>query len=74
MDLEFEDELALLTATQRAWAEEQLALRGRAKRIADAHGLEADEVAHILRHLLRSPAERLALGLRHGRLAASQSR
>lgn len=63
------DELSALSPAQRAWAEEQLALRARAARVAARLDLDADDVFHMLRHLARTPAERLRLGLLHGRLA-----
>lgn len=72
--LELADELAALEAHERAWAEDQLALRARAQRLAEKLGLDPDEVFVILRQLRRSPAERLKIGLRHGRLAAPHRR
>ncbi|MBK7399501.1 MAG: hypothetical protein IPJ34_25385 [Myxococcales bacterium] len=63
-----EQELSQLSASERAWAERQLALRAEAAELATRLQLDAGDVFHILRHLERSPAERLAIGLRHGRL------
>lgn len=68
------DELLALEPTERAWAEDQLALRERSKVLALELGLDAGDVCHILRQLRRSPAERLTLGLRHGRLRAAAQR
>lgn len=74
-DPALQEELSHLDAEQRRWVEEQLALRARAERIARACGLDANDVFHTLRHLKRSPRERLTLGLRHGRLlGAAQPR
>lgn len=67
-DPALEEELSRLDAEQRAWAEDQLARRAHAARLADELGLDPDDVFHILRHLERSPSERLSIGLRHGRL------
>jgi hypothetical protein len=66
-DPALEEELSNLDQEQRNWVEEQLALRARAERLAQRLGLDPDDVFHILRHLKRSPRERLLLGLRHGR-------
>jgi hypothetical protein len=67
-DPELERELSQLDQTQRAWVEEQLMLRAKAEELALELRRDPDDVFHILRHLRRSPAERLLLGLRHGRL------
>jgi hypothetical protein len=67
-DPALEAELARLDADQRVWVERQLELRERAAELSRQLDLDADDVFHILRHLARSPAERLQLGLRHGRL------
>ena len=67
-DPALEEELSRLDTDQRAWAEEQIALRVRAERLAAQLAFDADEVFHILRHLKHSPCEQLLVGLRHGRL------
>ncbi len=63
-----EHELSQLSAVDRAAVERELALRDEAEQLAASLHLDAEDVRHILRHLQRSPAERLAIGLRHGRL------
>jgi len=68
-DRALEEELAALAPEHRALALQQIALRARAARLAARLGLDAGDVFHMLRHLARSPAERLSLGLLHGRLA-----
>lgn len=74
-DPALQEELSRLDEEQRRWVEEQLALRVRAERLAARLGLDADDVIHTLRHLKRSPRERLLIGLRHGRLlGAAQPR
>jgi hypothetical protein len=60
-------ELDQLTAEQLAAVEHELALRDRAERLASAIGLDTDEVYGQLKHLERSPTERLRLGLNLGR-------
>jgi hypothetical protein len=67
-DPALEEELSRLDEGQRGWVEEQLALRARAERLGRQLELDTDDVFHILRHLKRSPRERLLVGLRHGRL------
>jgi hypothetical protein len=62
------DDLAGLSSSQRTAAEALLHLRARAIKIAKETGLEPDDVFRMLRHLGRSPEERLVIGLRHGRL------
>jgi hypothetical protein len=70
-DASLEEELSRLDDGQRAWVEEQLALRARAACLAARLGLDADDVFHTLRHLKRSPRERLLVGLRQGRLLSA---
>ena len=62
-----EDELALLPPGQRAQAEAVLELRVRARGLALELGLDEGDVFHQLQQLARSPAERLRMGLAHGR-------
>lgn len=64
-------ELAGLGQQERAAAEELIELRARAERLAARLALDPDDVFVILRHLRRSPRERLSIGLRHGLLASA---
>lgn len=52
-------------------AEDLIELRARAERLAARLALDPDDVFVILRHLRRSPRERLSIGLRHGLLATA---
>ena len=65
-------EFALRTAEQRAWLERDEELWRRAYAIVSAspRGAELDvgDVYHAIVNLERTPAERLARGLAHGRL------
>ena len=63
-----EEELAQLTCEERAWVEADLALRARAEALSARLGLDQGDVYHQLKQLMRSPSERLRLGLSHGRL------
>jgi hypothetical protein len=63
-----EQELSQLTPEQRAWVENDFALRARAGALAARLGLDPGDVYHQLKQLKRSPSERLRLGLQHGRL------
>jgi hypothetical protein len=56
------------TAEEREWVERDDALRRRAAELAERLGRDPDDLYRALRQLQRTPAERLALGLRHGRL------
>jgi hypothetical protein len=51
-----------------AWIAQDDELRARARRLAEKHGRDPDDLSKALRQLERSPSERLALGLRLGRL------
>ena len=62
-----EEELARLPPEQRAQAVALLALRSRARALALELGLDEGDVFHQLQQLARSPAERLRMGLAHGR-------
>lgn len=65
-------ELADLTAEQRAWLERDEELWRRAHAIVSATprgaALDVGDVYHAVVNLERTPAERLARGLAHGRL------
>lgn len=63
-----EEELAALSAEQRAWVLADLALRSDANVLAAKLNLDAGDVYHQLKQLRRTPSERLRLGLAHGRL------
>jgi hypothetical protein len=52
----------------RAWVEEDDALRARARALAAKLDRDEEGIYRTLKNLLRSPGERLRLGLRHGRL------
>ena len=62
-----EEELAELTASERASFAEDQALRGRARLLAARLGLDEGDVLHTLKQLARTPTERLRRGLSHGR-------
>jgi hypothetical protein len=66
--LDLEDELARLSPEHRAQAEATLALRERANALAAEFGCDPGDVFHQLQQFARSPAERLRMGLAHGRL------
>lgn len=66
--LTLEAELEQLSPEQRAWALADLALRAEARKLAVTLGLDEGDVYHQLKHLRRTPSERLRLGLAHGRL------
>lgn len=51
---------------ERAWVERELALRERARLLADRLQLDASDVHHQLKQLQRSPTERLQRGLALG--------
>ena len=57
------------TDEEREWIALDEALRARAEVLAADLGRDAADVYKTLRHLAKTPSERLALGLRHGRLA-----
>src|SRR5262245_7938518 len=58
-----------LTVEERAWVERDEAIWRRAHAIVAPHTqLDVSDVYHALVNLQRSPAERLARGLAHGRL------
>jgi hypothetical protein len=61
------DEIAALPLEQREWAERELALRERARVLAERLQLDASDVHHQLKQLQRSPSERLRQGLAFGR-------
>jgi hypothetical protein len=71
LDPDLAAELERLSPAERAWAEDQLALRTTAQELATRLGLDPDEVFVILRQLRRSPSERLLIGLRHGRFTSA---
>jgi len=60
------------TEEERAWVARDLALRAQATELATELGRDPHDVYKTLRHLAKTPSERLALGLRHGRLARPQ--
>jgi hypothetical protein len=65
------DALEGLTAAQRAWAVESERLWRRAHEIARRHpDSDVSDLYHALRALQLTPTERLAAGLRRGRLRA----
>ena len=53
---------------EREWIEHDDALRRRARELARTTGRDEDDLYRTLRHLERTPSERLELGLRHARL------
>lgn len=57
-----------LTPAEQRWVQQDNALRQRAAELAAEHDRDADDLYRTLRHMQRSPGERLALGLRHARL------
>ena len=57
-----------LSPQERAWLDHDNELRARAAALAAATGRDAEDLYRTLKHLERTPAERLALGLRHARL------
>jgi hypothetical protein len=61
-------ELADLVPADREWVEHDLTLRAKAAALAAATGRDVEDLYRTLKHLERTPAERLALGLRHARL------
>lgn len=63
-----DEELATLAPEERAWVNADLSLRRRAAELAKRLELDSSDVYHQLKHLARSPAERLRLGFAHGRL------
>ena len=52
----------------RAWVQRDDALRARARPLAIKLGRDEEGIYRTLKNFQRSPAERLRLGLRHGRL------
>ncbi len=60
--------LASLSDEQRAWVEQDMALRRRAAELARRLGRDEEALYKTLLHFRRSASERLRLGLRHGRL------
>lgn len=60
-------EVATLTTEQRRWLVDDQAIRERAAQLAAELALDESEIYHQLKHLRRSPIERLRLGLAHGR-------
>ena len=63
-----------LSAKELAWVEADNSLRTRAAALASTSGRDADDLYRTLKNLARSPAERLRLGLRHGRLHPDRRR
>lgn len=63
-----------LTDEERAWIARDLALREDAAALAADLGRDPEDIYKTLRHLARTPAERLAIGLRHGRLGRAHRR
>ena len=61
-------EFADLARADRDWLEHDLALRAKAAALAAETGRDVEDLYRTLKHLERTPAERLALGLRHARL------
>lgn len=57
-----------ISPADRAWIENDEALRRLAGDLALRGGRDADDLYHALVQLQRSPAERLERGLRHARL------
>ncbi len=62
------ESIGVLAPEQQAWVLRDTALRARAAQIAAKHGRNADDIYRTLLNMQRSPAERLALGLKHARL------
>ncbi len=63
-----------LSPEEQAWLEEDERLRRRAHVLALRFGRDAEDLYRTIRHLNRSPEERLALGLRHARLHPDRRR
>jgi hypothetical protein len=63
-----------LSAEERAWVERDQALRAEAARIAERIERDPEDIYRTLKQLARAPAERLRLGLRHGRLHPDRRR
>jgi hypothetical protein len=62
-------EPAQLTPEQRAWLEHDNELWARARAIAASHpGMDVGDVHHTLRHLEKTPEERLGGSLSHAAL------
>ena len=59
---------AQLSAAEEAWLEHDLALRRRARRLAERYHRDEQSLYRTLKNFERSPAERLRLGLWHARL------
>ena len=57
-----------MSATDREWLERDDALRARARVLAAKLQRDEEGIYRTLKNFLRSPGERLRLGLRHGRL------
>jgi len=68
-----DEELARLSPEHRVQAAALLALRAQAAALAVELGLDAGDVFHQLQQLARTPAERLRIGLAHGRLRAGRA-
>ncbi len=60
-------ELDLLSSEEQTQVAEEFLLQERAAAIASELGVQMDEVRHQLKQLLRTPTQRLRLGLTHGR-------
>lgn len=58
----------LLEETDRALLSRELLKRQIARRIAERHGVDADDVRHVLTNLERPPLARLAHAFRRARL------
>lgn len=57
-----------LSAENRAWIEADERMIARAAALAVKLGRDRDDLYRTLKHLARTPAERLRIGLLHGRL------
>ncbi len=64
----------VLSVEQRAWVEADDRLRARAAALATRYGRDADDLYRTLKHLARTPGERLGIGLRHARLHPERRR
>ena len=59
----------VLSPEERAWVAHDDELRSRGAQLAAVTGRDADDLYRTLKHLERTPSERLALGLLHARLS-----
>ena len=68
IDLDARAWLEALPAEQRIWFDRDMRLRGRASELARKLDRDEESLYKTLLNFRRSASERLAIGLRHGRL------